>query len=143
LDRRHNPIRPDVRITDLTERRCSRSKQLSGGNVKLIVAYIDGAEFEPFREELVGLGIPTLSVADAGGALPDATVAGTYRGTTIESHVRPKVRVECVVGDDLVSTVVDAVLKHEGKGAFAFVVAVEQAYPASYVATGDGAVEVA
>jgi len=109
--------------------------------MKLIVAYIDGAEFEPFREEMVGLGIPTLSVAEAGGALPAPTAAGSYRGTNIETHVRPKVRVECVVSDELVSTVVDNVLKHEGKGAFAFVVPVEQAHPASYVALGDAAVE--
>jgi len=109
--------------------------------MKLVVAYIDGSEFDTFREELLGLGIPTLSVADAAGSLPDATVAGTYRGATIESHVRPKVRMECVVSDDLVSTVVETVLKHEGKGAFAFVVGVEQAHPASYVAAGEGAVE--
>lgn len=109
--------------------------------MKLVVAYIDGAEFEPFREDMLGLGIPTLSVADAGGSLPDSTVAGTYRGTAIESHMRPKVRMECVVSDELVSTVIETVLKHEGKGAFTFVVGVEQAHPESYVATGEGAVE--
>src|SRR5215217_4028391 len=57
-------------------RGCSRSEKLTGGLMKLIVAYIDGAEFEPFREEMVGLGIPTLSVAEAGGALPAPTTAG-------------------------------------------------------------------
>jgi nitrogen regulatory protein PII len=106
--------------------------------MKLIVAYIDAGEFEPFREELVGLGIPTLSIADAGGAMPTPPVAGSYRGTAFESHVRPKVRLECVVGDELVPTVVETALKHEGKGAFTFVMPVEQAQPASYVAHGDG-----
>ena len=109
--------------------------------MKLVVAYIDGTEFEPFREEMVALGVPTLSVADAAGALPDSTVTGTYRGAAIESHVRAKVRMECVVRDELVSTVIETVLKHEGKGAFAFVVGVEQAHPESYVAAADGAVE--
>jgi nitrogen regulatory protein PII len=109
--------------------------------MKLVVAYIDGAEFETFREEMVGLGIPTLSVADAAGSLPDASVAGTYRGATMQSHVRAKARMECVVSDELVSTVVDTVLKHEGKGAFAYVLAVEAAYPASYVAAGEGVAE--
>jgi nitrogen regulatory protein PII len=115
--------------------------QRSEGMMKLIVAYIDAAEFEPLREDLLGLGIPTLSLADAGGAMPNAPVAGSYRGAAMESHVRAKVRVECVVGDELVATAVETVLKHEGKGAFAFVIAVEQALPASYVAVGDGAVE--
>ena len=84
--------------------------------MKFVVAYIDGAEYESLREELLGLGIPMLSVADVAASRPEATVSGTYRGTAIESHTRPKVRAECVVSDDLVSTVVDAVLKHEGKG---------------------------
>jgi nitrogen regulatory protein PII len=109
--------------------------------MKLVVAYVDAAEFDGLRAELVGLGIPTMSVADVAGSLPDATVSGSYRGTAIESHTRPKVRAECVVGDDLVSTVVEAVLKHEGKGVFTYVVPVEQAEPMSYVATGGTAVE--
>src|SRR3954453_11553747 len=109
--------------------------------MKLVVAYVDGAEYESLREELLALGIPTLSVTDVAASLPEATVAATYRGTAIESHTRPKVRAECVVGDELVSTVVDAVLKREGKGAFTFVVPVEQAPRMAYVATGAEAVE--
>ena len=108
--------------------------------MKLVVAYIDGEEFEPFREELLGLGIPTLSVAEVAGSLPDATVTGSYRGATVETHVRPKVRMECVVSDDLVPVFVETVLRHEGLGAFAFVVNVEQAHPESYVARSNGAV---
>jgi nitrogen regulatory protein P-II 1 len=110
-------------------------------SMKLVVAYVDGAEYESLREELLSLGIPTLSVSDVAASLPEATVSATYRGTAIETHTRPKVRAECVVSDELVSTVVDAVLKREGKGAFTFVIAVEQANPMSYVATGVEAVE--
>ena len=40
------------------------------------------------------------------------------------------------MSDELVDTVVEAILKHEGKGAFTFVLGVEQAKPMSYVATG-------
>jgi nitrogen regulatory protein PII len=109
--------------------------------MKLVVAYIDGAEFETFREELISLGIPTMSIADVGGSLPESTVTGTYRGTAIETHVRPKVRMECVVSDDLVATFIETVLKHEGKGAFAYVIDVVDAQPAAYVASGEGAVE--
>ena len=109
--------------------------------MKLVVAYIDGSEYESFREELVGLGIPTMSIADVGGSLPESTVTGSYRGTNIETHVRPKVRMECVVSDELVATFIDTVLKHEGKGAFAYVVDVEQAQPATYVASAGEAVQ--
>jgi nitrogen regulatory protein PII len=109
--------------------------------MKLVVAYVDAVEYESLREELLSLGIPTLSVTDVTASLPEATVSASYRGTAIESHTRPKVRAECVVVDKLVPTVVEAVLKREGKGAFTFVVPVEQAQPESYVATGLPAVE--
>ena len=109
--------------------------------MKLVVAYIDSAEFEPLREELLGLGIPTLSVAQSGGALPQPAVTGKYRGETIDSNVRPKARMECVLSDDRVPIVIDAVLKREGKGAFAFVVPVEDAKPSTYVAMAAEVVE--
>ena len=109
--------------------------------MKLVVAYIDSAEVEPLREELLGLGIPTLSVAQAGGSLPQMAVVGSYRGETIDSNVRPKARMECVLADDRVPVVIDAVLKREGKGAFAFVVPVEDAQPATYVAGAADLVE--
>lgn len=101
--------------------------------MKVIVAYIDGAEFEPIREDLLGLGIDSLSIVEASGSLPKPEVTGQYRGTSVENHLRPKVRFECVVGDDRASIVVDTLLKHEGKGVFVFVQGVEQAYPASLV----------
>ena len=47
------------------------------------------------------------------------------------------------MSDELVDTVVEAVLKHEGKGAFTFVLGVEQAKPMAYVATGPAAEGVA
>ena len=107
--------------------------------MKLVVAYIDSAEFEPIRLELIELGIPSMSISDAGASLLDADVTGSYRGAAIESHVRPKVRLEAVVSDDAAPTLIETLLRHEGKGVFTFVLNVEQALPEKYVAAAASA----
>ena len=109
--------------------------------MKVVVAYIDREAFEPIREDLLELGFPSLSVNDASGSIPEATVSGSYRGASVESHSRPKARVECVVGDENVTVVMDTVLKHAGDRSFVFVVPVEQAYPTDTInLASDGAV---
>ena len=75
--------------------------------MKMVTAYIERESFEPIREELLGLGFLSLSAWEASGSVPEALVTASYRGTAIETHLRPKTRLECVVGSDQVSTVVD------------------------------------
>ncbi len=109
--------------------------------MKVVVAYIEREAFEPIREELLESGFPSLSVLDASGSIPEATVSTSYRGAAIESHSRPKARVECVVGDEHVSTVMGTVLKHSGERTFVFVLPVEQAYPTETVTAAEEAVQ--
>jgi nitrogen regulatory protein PII len=101
--------------------------------MKMVVAYIEREGFEPIREELLGLGFASISAWEASGSTPEALVTGRYRGATMETHLRPKVRMECVAGDEHVSTVVDTVLKYAGEHRFVFVVAVEQVFPTDTV----------
>ena len=109
--------------------------------MKMVVAYVDRDRFEPIRHELVELGFLSLSVLEANGSVPEATVTGTHRGVTIEEHLRPKVRVECVVGDEHAQTVIDTVLKHATEHVFVFVVAIDQAYPTGTVKGADVALQ--
>ena len=97
--------------------------------MKLVVAYVDPEHFEEIRESLLGLGFPSLSALSAAGTVPEATVTATYRGAAVEQHSRPKSRLECVVGDDHATTLVDTVIKIGGERTFVFVVPVETAYP--------------
>jgi nitrogen regulatory protein PII len=101
--------------------------------MKMVVAYIEREGFEPIREELLSLGFLSISAWEASGSVPEPTTTATYRGTKIETHLRPKTRIECVAGDDQVSTVVDTVLKNTTDHRFVFVVPIEQAYPTSTV----------
>jgi len=109
--------------------------------MKMVVAYVEPERFEPIREDLLELGFVSLSVLNASGSVPEVTMSGSYRGATIERHLRPKARLECVVGADHVSTVVDTVLKHGTERSFVVVVPVEQAYPVETVKTDPLAVE--
>ena len=105
--------------------------------MKMVVAYIERESFDSIREELLGLGFLSISAWDASGSVPEPTVSGTYRGTAIENHLRPKTRLECVVGDEHVETVMETVLKLAGERRFLFVLPVEQAFPTETVASGD------
>jgi nitrogen regulatory protein PII len=109
--------------------------------MKMVVAYVEPEQFEPIREDLLGMGFVSISVLDANGSVPEPTMSGSYRGAKIERHLRPKARIECVVGADHTSTVVDTMLKHGGERTFVFVVPVEQAYPTETVKTDAVAVE--
>ena len=109
--------------------------------MKMVVAYVEPERFEEIREDLLELGFVSLSVLSANGSVPEPTMSGTYRGATIERHLRPKARIECIVGASHVSTVVDTVLKHGADRSFVFVVPVEQAFPAETVKTDAVAVE--
>jgi|SRR5215207_930962 len=109
--------------------------------MKMVVAYVEPERFEQIREDLLDLGFVSLSVLSANGSVPEATMSTSYRGATMVRHLRPKTRLECVVGAEHASTVVDTVLKHGADRSFVFVVPVEQAYPAATVKTGALAVE--
>ena len=101
--------------------------------MKMVVAYVDRDVVESIREELLELGFLSLSVLDASGSVPEPIVTGQYRGVAIEQHLRPKARLECVVGDDQASTVVETVAKHGGDRYFAFTVLVDGAQPTDTV----------
>jgi nitrogen regulatory protein PII len=110
--------------------------------MKMVVAYVDPERFEGIREALLGLGFPSISAGSAAGTVPEATVTASYRGAAVEQHSRPKARLECIVGADHASTVVDTVLQEGGERTFVFVVAVESAYPADTIKVDDVAVPV-
>jgi nitrogen regulatory protein P-II 1 len=108
--------------------------------MKMVVAYIEREAFEPIREELLGLGFLSISAWEASGSTPEPTVTASYRGTDITTHLRPKTRMECVVGEEEVTTVVDTVLKHTDDKRFVFVVPVESVFPTDTVKAAETAV---
>jgi len=111
--------------------------------MKMVVAYVPPERFDAIRQALLDLGFPSLSALSAAGTTPEATVTTTYRGATTEQHSRSKARVECVVGDENASTVVETVLAEGGEHTFVVVLAVESAYPLDTVKLDEAEVPVA
>jgi nitrogen regulatory protein P-II 1 len=101
--------------------------------MKIVVGYVETEVVEPIRAELLAGGVLSLSVVAAKGSVPEPTVTGSYRGATMEQHLRPKARLECVVGDEQAETVVDTVSKYGGDRYFVFVTSIDSASPTGTV----------
>jgi nitrogen regulatory protein P-II 1 len=100
--------------------------------MKMVIAYIRHEGFEPIRYELLELGFPSLSVSEVKGSGRQRGVTEKYRGSQLTNYLRPKLKLECVVADGDVPTIVDTILKHARTGSVGdgkvFVMPVEEAY---------------
>jgi nitrogen regulatory protein P-II 1 len=100
--------------------------------MKMVAAYIRHEAFEPIRMELLELGFPSLSITEVKGSGRQKGITEQYRGSSVTNYLRPKIKVECVVADKDVQTIVDTVLKHARSGSIGdgkiFVIPVEEAY---------------
>ena len=100
--------------------------------MKKIEAFIRHEAFEPIRIELLERGFPSLSVTETKGSGRQKGITEHYRGAALTNYLRPKIKLECVVADADVQTVVDTILKHGRTGAVGdgkiFVLPVERAW---------------
>lgn len=101
--------------------------------MKLIIAQIPNDTFEATRTELLAQGVLRMSVAQIYTADPQSTKALHYRGLAVKTHLRPQLRVECIVAAQQSCEIVDilrgsAALGHSGSVA---VLDLEEYYPAS------------
>ena len=111
--------------------------------MKMVIAYVRHEAFEPIRTELLELGFPSLTVSEVKGSGRQRGITERYRGAQLTNHLRPKVKIECVVETGDVPIIVDSVLKHGRTGAVGdgkvFITPVEEAYR---VRTGESGEEV-
>jgi nitrogen regulatory protein P-II 1 len=99
--------------------------------MKMVIAYIRHEAFEPIREELLAAGLPSLSITEVKGSGRQKAITEHYRGSQLAVHLRPKLKLECVVEEEDVETVKDAILRHARTGSVGdgklFVLPVEDA----------------
>jgi len=118
-------------------------RRKGGHGMKKIEAYIRHEAFEPIRMDLLDLGFPSLTISEVKGSGRQKGIVETYRGAVLTNYLRPKVKLECVVADGDVQTIVDTILKHGRTGAVGdgkvFVLPVEEAWR---VRTGESGEEV-
>ena len=109
--------------------------------MKKIEAFVRHESFEPIREEMLNLGFPSLTVTEVKGSGRQKGIVETYRGAQLTNHLRPKIKIECVVEDAHVQIVVDTMLKHARTGNVGdgkiFVLPVEAAYRVRTGESGD------
>ena len=100
--------------------------------MKLVTAYIRHESFEPIRAELLELGFPSLSISEVKGSGRQKGITERYRGAELTNYLRPKLKIECVLADHDVDTVVETILRHARTGAVGdgkvFVMPIEEAY---------------
>ena len=100
--------------------------------MKKVEAFIRHEAFEPIRMDLLQLGFPSLSISEVKGSGRQKGITEQYRGSTVTNYLRPKVKIECVVAQRDVVTIVETILKHARTGAIGdgkvFVMPVEEAY---------------
>ncbi len=84
--------------------------------MKKIEAFIRHEAFESIRKELLEAGIPSISISDVKGSGRQKGVTESYRGAELVIHLRPKLKLECVVDDGEVDIVVDAILRYARTG---------------------------
>ena len=100
--------------------------------MKKVEAFIRHEAFEPIRTELLELGFPSITISEVKGSGRQKGITERYRGSELTNYLRPKLKIECVVADDDVDGVVEAILRHGRTGNIGdgkvFVLPVDQAY---------------
>jgi nitrogen regulatory protein PII len=111
--------------------------------MKMVVAYIRHEAFEPIRQDLLEAGFPSLSISEVKGSGRQKGLTEHYRGSEIAIHLRPKLKLECVVEDEAVGLVTDTILRYARTGSVGdgkiFLMPVEDAIR---IRTGESGAEV-
>jgi nitrogen regulatory protein PII len=84
--------------------------------MKKIEAFVRHEAFEPIRQELLNLGFPSMSITEVKGSGRQKGITERYRGSELTNYLRPKLKIECVVADQDVDTIVDTILRHARTG---------------------------
>lgn len=78
--------------------------------MKLVTAIVKPFKVGDVREALAAVGVRGLTVSDAQGYGRQGGHTEVYRGAEYQIDFVPKVRLELVVGDELVADAVDAIV---------------------------------
>jgi nitrogen regulatory protein PII len=112
--------------------------------MKLIIAIIKPFKLEEVKEGLSAIGIEGMTVTEVKGFGRQKGHTEIYRGSEYTVDFLPKVKLEIVVTDELVTKTVDAIVKAAKTGKIGdgkvFVVALEDAIRIRTDERGDAAV---
>ena len=78
--------------------------------MKLIIAYVQPAQFAAIKKELFARKVTKMSALNAVGCGQQMGYTETYRGTIKEINLRPKIRLEIAVNDNFVDTTIEGII---------------------------------
>jgi nitrogen regulatory protein PII len=111
--------------------------------MKLIIAIIKPFKLEEVKEALSEIGVEGMTVTEVKGFGRQKGHTEIYRGSEYTVDFLPKVKIELVVGDDLVSKAVEVIIKGAKTGKIGdgkiFVVPIDEAVRIRTEERGDGA----
>ena len=112
--------------------------------MKLIIAIIKPFKLEEVKEALAEIGVEGMTVTEVKGFGRQKGHTEIYRGSEYTVDFLPKVKIEIVVADDVVTKTVEVIVKAATTGKFGdgkvFVSAVEDAVRIRTDERGDAAV---
>jgi len=79
-------------------------------------AIIQPNRFEIVKDALIEIGVDGMTVSEVRGHGRQKGHTETYRGREYDTDLMPKVKLELVLDDKLVDTVIDAVIKNANTG---------------------------
>jgi nitrogen regulatory protein P-II 1 len=79
-------------------------------------AIVQPNRFEQVKDALIELGVDGMTVSEVRGHGRQKGHTETYRGREYETDLLPKVKLELVLDDKLVDTVIDAIVKTASTG---------------------------
>jgi len=79
-------------------------------------AIVQPNRFEQVKDALIELGVDGMTVSEVRGHGRQKGHTETYRGREYETDLLPKVKLELVLEDRLVDTVIDAIVKTASTG---------------------------
>ena len=84
--------------------------------MKMVVAYIRHEAFEAIRADLLEAGFPSITITEVKGSGRQKAITEHYRGSELAVHLRPKIKIECVVETKDVGVIKEIVLRHARTG---------------------------
>ena len=77
--------------------------------MKLVIAIIKPFKLDEVREALTAAGVQGMTVSEVKGFGRQKGQTEIYRGAEYTTNMVPKIKIEVVVGDDIVTTVVETI----------------------------------
>ncbi len=96
--------------------------------MKLIIAHLPNDAFDPVRTELNELGVLRVTISEVHSACTETPITLRYRGASLQTRLRPELRLECVTIDGQSARVVDTLRAYAGVKGQVAVVNLEELY---------------